>query len=329
MIYDMIKPSANMNLSNSAIAEMIREQQTDLYNAENEKLLAEQSAIDREREEYYSAMQQREKDLNESYVSRSERLSKIKEAFVSECIYRLFKESYGMPMTARDKVVARNLVNRFVAEHGAGELISSFSTKSMILSEFSRISQKYYDQVVESACRKECGDANDCNGQIGGQVIDQRIVDDFYKDLEEVDIADASKAIKDRVADAITDFVDSNAASKVEYEDIIKQAQDKIDAINGGADESVSESYINMAKAEINRKRATKERNIFGYMVEALTTSVFKDEALKTRFVHEASVDMDGIVNSTQLIYTMLEMVNTTNMVNVDEEFITGYLANL
>ena len=84
-----------------------------------------------------------------------------------------------------------------------------------------------------------------------------------------------------------------------------------------------------MAKRKINEMKNKKETNVFGYMVEALTTSVFKDESLKYRFVHEGNVDMDGIVESTQLIYTMLEMVNTTNMVNVDEKFINTYLTNL
>ena len=45
--------------------------------------------------------------------------------------------------------------------------------------------------------------------------------------------------------------------------------------------------------------------------------------------MHESKVDMDAIVDSVQLIYTMLEMVNTTNMVNVDEKFINGYIQSL
>ena len=323
MIYDMNKPSANMLLNDTELNRMHHEQQVELYNEEQNRILAEQSAAERERGEYLDRLMQYQLEQSNNSVNRAERLSKIKEAFVSECLYKLYCESVGFPMTSRDKIVAKNLVNKFVIENGAGNLISSFETKNMILSEFSRICDKYYNMVVESSnCKEE-----ECNGKIAGQTIDQHIVDDFYKELEEVDVADASKLIKDRVADAISEFIDTNAANKLEYEEIINQAKDKAAAING--DEALAESYINMAKRRINDIKSTRDKNIFGCMVESLTTSVFKDDGLRERYVHEGSVDMDGIINSTQLIYTMLEMVNTTNMVNVDEGFINEYLTNL
>ena len=314
-----------MLLSASELDRMYREQRMELYNQEQDKILAEQAAIERERNAYLEQQEQYNRERYASGVERSQRMAKIKEAFISECIYKLYCESIAFPMTSRDKVVGRNLVNKFVIENGAGNLIDDFATKNLILSEFSRISQKYYNKVLETCNTKE-----ECSftGQIAGQIIAQDVVDDFYKELEDIDIKDASKVIKDRVADAISNFIDTNAANKFEYEEIIKTAQDKVDAING-ADDVVAESYLNMAKRKINEMKNSRDVNVFGYMVESLTASVFKDEALNARFVNEGSVDMDGIVDSTQLVYTMLEMVNTTNMVNVNEEFINKYLTNL
>ena len=43
----------------------------------------------------------------------------------------------------------------------------------------------------------------------------------------------------------------------------------------------------------------------------------------------EATLNMNIVGEDTQLIYTMLEMINTTEMVNVDEEFIERYLESL
>lgn len=326
MIFNTNKASENMLLSASQLDHLYREQQAELYNEEQNKILAEQAAEERERTAFYEQRAQYNKERFASGVARSERLTKIKEAFLSECIFKLYCESVAYPMDSRDKIIARNLVNKFVIENGAGNLISSFATENMILSEFSRISQKYYDRVLEETCdsKEEC----EFTGEIAGQVIAQDTVDDFYKELENIDVKDASKLIKDRVADAISHFIDTNTANKLEYEEIIKHAQDKVIAIDG-SDDVVAESYIGNAKRKINEMKNNKDMNVFNYMVEALTTSVFKDESLKSRFVHEGAVDMDGIVNSTQLIYTMLEMVNTTNMVNVNEEFINGYLTNL
>lgn len=325
MIYNTNKATDNMLLSNTQLQHMYREQQAEIYNQEQNKILAEQAADEREREAYQEQQRQYNEARINSSITRSERLTKIKEAFVAECIHKLYCESVGFPMTERDKVISRNLVNKFVIENGAGNLISSFATQNLLLSEFSRISQKYYDKVLESI---DTVKDNECCGQIGGQILDQNTVDSFYKELEDVDASDASKAIKDRVADAITHFIDTNAANKFEYEEIIKHAQDQATAIENH-DEAIAESYLSLAKRKISEMKASKNNSVFGYMVEALTTSVFKDEALKARFMHEGAIDMDGIVNSAQLIYTMLEMVNTTNMVNVNEEFIDNYLKSL
>lgn len=325
MIFNTNKATDNMLLSATQLDHMYKEQQAELYNQEQNKIMAEQAAVERERNAYLEQHNQYIEDRLNSGAARSERMTKIKEAFISECIYKLYSESVAFPMTSRDKIIARNLVNKFVIENGAGNLISSFATENMILSEFSRISQKYYNRVLEG-----CDKHEDCEltGQISNQLIAQDVVDDFYKELEDIDVRDASKAIKDRVADAINDFIDINTANKIEYEEIIKQAQDKVAAING-ADDVVAESYLSMARRKINEMKNTRDMNVFNYMVEALTTSVLKDNDLKTQFVNEGTVDMDGIVNSAQLIYTMLEMVNTTNMVNVNEEFVDRYLTNL
>lgn len=324
MIYNMNKATDNMLLSATQLQHMYHEQQAELYKNEQDKIIAEQTAIDRERELFMEQQRQYNESRINNAISRSERLTKIKEALIGECIYKLYCESVAFPMTERDKVISRNLVNKFVIENGAGELIRSFATKNMLLSEFSRISNKYYNKVLEGIdCKND-----DCNGQIGGQVLDQHTVDAFYKELEDVDAEDATKAIRDRVADAISNFIDVNTTNKIEYEEIIKHAQDRVQMVND-SDDAVTESYVNLAKGKINDMKAKRNNSVFGYMVESLTTSVFKDESLKTRFVHEGAVDMEGIINSTQLIYTMLEMVNTTNMVNVDEEFINRYLTNL
>ena len=84
MIYDMNKPSANMLLNDTEINRMYHEQQVELYNEEQNKILAEQHAAEREREEYLNSLMQYQLEQSNNSVSRSERLSKIKEAFVSE-----------------------------------------------------------------------------------------------------------------------------------------------------------------------------------------------------------------------------------------------------
>ena len=68
---------------------------------------------------------------------------------------------------------------------------------------------------------------------------------------------------------------------------------------------------------------------IFIGMVESLAIKSFKDDKFKTKYINESALNMDNIVNDSMLIYQMLEMVNTTNMVNVDEDFMNNYIKSL
>ena len=64
-------------------------------------------------------------------------------------------------------------------------------------------------------------------------------------------------------------------------------------------------------------------------MVESLSKKSVKDSVLGTRYVHEGALNMDNVVNDVQLIYTMLEMVNTTNMIDIDEKYMNKYIESL
>ena len=115
MIYsDMHIPSKNMRLSNTEISKMINEQQQELYAAENDKLIKEQAEADRLREEYYTQMQNRLADRVSNVNNRINFLQNVKESLLTEWIMKLYTESVQAPMTSRDKIIARNLVTKFV-----------------------------------------------------------------------------------------------------------------------------------------------------------------------------------------------------------------------
>ena len=327
MIYsDFDKPSENMNLSQQELNRMVREQNEELYRADQEKIQREQAAVDRAREEYAARMTLYVNEQCDEVLARTEFLDHVKSSFLAECMMKLYESGAMHPLSRKDKIVARNLINGFINENGAGNLISEFATKNLLLSEMSRITMKYYNKVLN----EEAG----CNGEPCGPYpaevkelnLDRGITDDFYEEIQELDTTDAGKMIKDRVADAISDFMDMNLANKADYEEVIQAAQDKIAA---SKDDAMVEMYMEAAQREIDDMKLTREKNLFHCMVESLSKAAFKDDALKARYIHEGTVDMDGIVNSTELIYTMLEMVNTTNMVNVDEAFIERYLESI
>ena len=323
MVYaDYNKPSKNMNIPQRQITEMTRTQQEEIYKAEEDRLLAEQARVEREREANANWLQEYAENQIIGRNNRVTFLENVKSGFLSEAMSKLYKESFGV-MTKRDRITAKNLINTFINEQGAGELLNRFKYQNTLVAEMARIVQEHYDMVVESIT---CDD-DECNipGRAKELHLDKTIVDDFYKDLVDLDTTEASKLIKDKVTDAMTEFIDQNTQNKLDFEEIINTAKEKITDLK---EESAVESTMNEAKRQINEMKRTRHKNIFHYMVEAISKEAFKDiNGVGKQYIHESKVDMDGVVNSAKLIYTMLEMLNTTEMVSKD--YIQTYIENL
>ena len=323
MVYaDYNKPSKNMNIPQRQITEMTHMQQEAIYKAEEDRLLAEQTRAEREREANANWLQEYAENQIIGRNNRVTFLENVKSGFLSEAMSKLYKESFGV-MTKRDRITAKNLINTFINEQGAGELINRFKYQNTLVAEMARIVQEHYNMVVESIT---CDD-EECNipGRAKELHLDKTIVDDFYKDLVDLDTTEASKLIKDKVTDAMTEFIDQNTQNKLDFEEIINTAKEKISDLK---EESAVESTMNEAKRQINEMKRTRHKNIFHYMVEAISKEAFKDiNGVGKQYIHESKVDMDGVVNSAKLIYTMLEMLNTTEMVSKD--YIQTYIENL
>ena len=323
MVYaDYNKPSKNMNIPQREITEMTHMQQEEIYKAEEDRLLAEQARAEREREANANWLQEYAENQIIGRNNRVTFLENVKSGFLSEAMSKLYKESFGV-MTKRDRITAKNLINTFINEQGAGELLNRFKYQNTLVAEMARIVQEHYDMVVESIT---CDD-EECNipGRAKELHLDKTIVDDFYKDLVDLDTTEASKLIKDKVTDAMTEFIDQNTQNKLDFEEIINTAKEKISDLK---EESAVESTMNEAKRQINEMKRTRHKNIFHYMVEAISKEAFKDiNGVGKQYIHESKVDMDGVVNSAKLIYTMLEMLNTTEMVSKD--YIQTYIKNL
>lgn len=321
MIYEnMNKPSANMIKPINEIFQMERELNEDIYQKEKDKLIKEQSEITRERDSYNEFKNEYIEDHLTNIENRNRLLEGVKRELLKTSIMHLFKESYSGNLNERDKVIVKNLITSFINEQDTGNLLNRFKYQNTLLAEMGRIIKEAYNNVVDDIDKRN----NDESNKVKEFKFDTTIVDDFYKDIEDLDTEEASQLIRDKVADAMSDFVDQNMQNKIDYQDIISQAKEKMEV---ASDESMAEAYMEDAKRRINEYRNTRPKNVFHYVVEAISTQAFKNDNLNKRYIHENAVDMDGVVESAELIYTFLEMLNTTEM--VDESYIHEYLTNM
>ena len=94
-----------------------------------------------------------------------------------------------------------------------------------------------------------------------------------------------------------------------------------------GKNESTIDMLNRDAKRKILELQQVRPKSPFHYMVEAVTKETLRDDALRSRYVHESKVDMDGILHNVEIMYTMLEMVNTLEIVN--EQYVKDYITSL
>ena len=247
--------------------------------------------------------------------SRSEFLNKTKNSIMAECICKIMDNAYITPMSEANKLAGRNLVLKFVEHAGANNLIIKFAKRNILLSEIARITQKYYKLIVESV---------DDNNML---IVDPTIDEEFQKELKDLDTEEVTKLIKDKVSDAMVNFADTNVAAKLDYMDIIDSAKDQID--NPNLSETMKESLIEHAERTVAEREATRDRSIYQYMIESMIKQAITDNNLIDKYVKGANVDMDAITESAQIPYTLLEMLNTTNMIDINEEFLNDYINNL
>jgi len=296
----------------------------------NEKVRLAEAETRKQELEYHSYILEKNQTLNDilqersdeakGYEKRAKWFKSVKDAFVIEAVWKIYNESCTPDILADKELMrmARNTVAKFVFEHGGANLLRDWKTKNLILSELARVCNNAYDKVVEGA--------QTCGPDVYTAALNKTIEDDFFTQLNDVDTVDASKLIQSRVSDAIEEFLTANASAKMDYEEIFKGAED----IKSGLEsqDAMEEATLN-AKRKVDKIRATRQKNIFHCMVEALAENCIKDEKLASKYIKEGVLDMDGIINGTQILYTMLEVANTTCMINVDETSLENYIKSL
>lgn len=281
---------------------------------ENAVILKEQKKKeeeDKEKTEFYREMAVRN-SLPKKY---SEFITSIKEEFLAECIYSVFNESLNVfdRRSKKQELVKRALVANFIKEQGVDTLLSKFRTKNALLSEFALIVDKAIKEVTETT--------NAYN--MNSWTIDTDIKNRFTADLADCNSKEAIITITDRVTDAETEFVNDNMRRKMEIEDILQAKKEKLDAIEGKSEEikeSVAAGFDRKIKAVKNRPVTS----IYQIIAESMTKNALSDESLRPIYIKEGNLDMDTVLEDAGIIYTFLETLSTTEM--VDEKYINKFV---
>lgn len=247
----------------------------------------------------------------------SAELYNLKKSLLSECIYTVFDKALGFQLESQEKDnMKRTLVNNFIEEQGLEKLLIEFRTKSYLLSEFARIINETVKTIIEEKSEKSIPEID----------IDSELRSDFYDQLNTDDVDEIASIIKKRTSMAVEEFIQANMNDRLEIQDILRNTQEKIDSTRK---ENIKESYERQGKAAIAKVRNRNNKGIFESMVFNICKSTIKDPEMKAMYMTENTLDLDSIVENVSIMYTFLETVNCTKMIDIDEKYITKVLNGL
>lgn len=245
----------------------------------------------------------------------------VRTYFTTEALYKLMSESVD-EYTRNDVTnasIMRAIISQYVNENGYDNILNRMKTASISMSCMYNVIAEACDNAVKCA---NCEDPSTF-------VITPEMKDDFFKQLDYNNSEAITDAIRARVGDAMDDFVTAN---KKDHDDIaaaLQQAQEKIDANPENAeDEELKEYYTMQAKRESTKIR-NRPKSVLHSMVSAMCESVLKNKDMHDEFMTEGRLNIEKIVNRTKLMYTFMEMLNTSRLENVNSVFIESMISDL
>ena len=300
---------------------------TKLFIQEDERRLMNENTKKAENEEHQNDIYdetRRMLELRESAKNKQKSKinvkKKVRDSLLSEAILNLYDKSLGNKViyNKNNDIMKRNLVNTFIKEESSLNLLENFGSTSYLLSETSRVVNKYTDIIVE-----KCG-KNESIDMINIEPDDK---DNFFDDLEAIDDnEEVAAAIRMRVNSAVEQFMNDNIKQKAEIKDIIDTAQIRADA---SKKDEVKESYSIQAKSKISDLTNKRIKSIFECMVYNVAESSLINESMRNIYTKQNKLDMDLIVESCEVLYTFLEMINTAKMKRINENYIYETLEGL
>ena len=243
----------------------------------------------------------------------------VRSALLTESLYKIFKESVPKEITEdnANRNVMRSIVSSYVNENGFYNIMGNMKKASTTMSCIHNTINEAVESILE--------DVDNTNPDT--YVIDMDDKDEFFQQLNYNDTSAIGDAICNRVSDTIEDFVTANTKDHEDITNALKQAQEKIDSIPPESEE-LREYYQLKTKKYINEVN-NAPKSVFHSMVAAMSEGVIKHKDSHDEFMNEGHLDMDKIVDRVRIMYTFMEMLNTTRIDTINESYIEDIIRDL
>lgn len=297
---------------------------------ENQNNILEQQEINLYQKGYISESKQYILDrYNKEMIKNNSLLQKsnLKDAILEELVTTVLYDGILAPVlemsfaNSHQHQLGYNIANNFVKEHGANKLLKEWKNSNYYMQSMQEDVHNWYNYLIESSEEK----VKEGLSLKDAYQIEQDNINDFIITIKDNIPKDIDETINERVADSIQDFIDDNKKNKADMEKIYMDAKSKMVSDN---DIGIQQEASMMAKRKEN-KILNRPTNVFGEMTKIMLESVHKISVLKESYSNNNKLDFKKIMKDTEVMYTFLECLNTLNIVNVNESYITNMLLEM
>lgn len=195
------------------------------------------------------------------------------------------------------------------------EFALKLNRKNYIMSNIINEAEIAYNKILE--------EKDDTNNEEVIIKIDDKDVNNYVDKLDKTECDRIAEIIADKVSRTIADFIISNQREKSEIKNIIDKYQNKIDKEK---DDEIAESFVIKCNSEIKKMNRNKYRTLYEIMVEKIAENAIVN---RDNMNIENSINMDRIIESVNIMYSVLETVNTLNILNINDKSIKEILNKL
>ena len=300
----------------------------DVYNSQKAKEELEQKRVFAERTNLDSQYQKAEairESAKAKAVNKAKAYSDFKksvvESYVGGLLWNIYESVLDKNMSSEfAKGIGRSTLTSYIKENGAANILKKMNGKTKFLSEAARMIDDFVTEAIE--------DADPDNEDT--LAIDPKKEQEFYDNLSNSDdVADITNAIRMRVIDAEEKMATDNINDKIDMDDIMQGAAQRIESIRQSnkegelSDDSAElqqQETVMMSKARMNDLATKRSRSVLEQMVRNTSKQVLKDENLAKVYTENGKIDFDKLIEANTAIYTFMETLNTIQLEDFDEE---------
>lgn len=249
-------------------------------------------------------------------------LTESKDFLIVEGMYQLLNKCLPNLEDYYLKSVARNCCENFVREEGAANILRKCKS-TLFLNEFCNVVEETYKKIIHGAADNDkCDDFEIANSDM----------EEYYGKLRKLNYEPMCNTIITRVVEAEKDFVTANMKDKEKMEDAASKAAEKIDSIKAKDEdtaEAIKAEFTNMYKREVDTI-GQRRRNILESIVRRMSQNIVTNDEIRQNFIQESGkLNMNKIIDTTEVMYAFLEMVNTTQIKEVDSKYLETVLMSI